>query len=176
MAVSPLLVPVSALSLLLFRDAAKIPADDAYTQMVISQASNAVRDAARQPGWVRLEDAGDELGPGQSEVAPTAQDIVAQLAMRVWTNPRNLERRTSGPVSETFRDSGVYGLELTAAEAERLKGLRPGGGGGLWVQPLDYGEEETPVLVPSMTSYGVTDLGPTYLGMSSQFPYNLDEE
>ena len=106
MAVFPDLIPVSALSLALFRDATKLPPDDEYARMMISQASNAVRDAALQSGWVRLTE-GSEPGVGQAEVPTTAQDITLWVATRAYTNPRNLERRTAGPISETLDRKSV---------------------------------------------------------------------
>lgn len=171
MAAHATLVPVKALATLL---RITIDSQDPYALMVLTQASNTVRSAAREPGWVRVDAEGD-LGPGQSEVPSEAQDITVWLAMRAYNNPRNLERRTAGPISESFRDTGVYGLELTPDERSRLARLGSSGSTGFWVQPLAYGDDPTPVLAPSMTSYGVTDLGPTYFGTSDQFPYNDNE-
>lgn len=149
-----------------------IPSQDSYARMIIEQASNRVREVASQPGWVRVDE-GSTPGVGQTLAPATAHDVTLWISQRAYTNPKNLERRTSGPVSETFRDSGVYGIEPTDDERSRLVKLSPSGGSGLWVQPLDYGEDDDPVIVPSVTSYGVTDLGGTYLGMGSQFPWNL---
>lgn len=171
MAVHSELASIATLSLLLYRVDDRIPADDPYATMILSQASNTVRAAARRPGWVRLTD-GTLPGPGQIEAPQDAQDITAHVAARAYSNPRNLERRTAGPVSETFRDNGVVGLGLTEDEKGRLALLGPTSG-GFWVQPLDYGDVDEPVVVPSVTSYGVTDLGGTYLGMGSQWPWNI---
>ena len=106
---------------------------DPYARMIITQASNAVRDETGQTGWV-----GSDPGPGQT-VAPTAaHDVTLWVAARAFTNPRNLERRTAGPISETFRDTGLFGVELTENEKARLVPHSSDdkvSSNGLWVQP-----------------------------------------
>lgn len=111
-----------------------LDSDDPYTLLMIGQASNAVRDFTGHQEWV-----GSEPGVNE-EVAPaTARDVALWVALRAHRNPLNLERRTAGPISETFRDSGVFGAELTAAEEARLRNaelVSRGSTGGLWVQPV----------------------------------------
>jgi hypothetical protein len=110
-----------------------IPAHDPYAILMIELASNAVRDAADQPGWVI-----GTPGQNQTEAPQAARDVALMVAVRIFTNPRNLERRTAGPLSETFRDIGVYGVDLTDGEKERLEphiSDSRRGSNGLWVQP-----------------------------------------
>lgn len=108
-----------------------ISAEDGYADMIINQASNAVRDYTGQQGWVLANPS-----TGETVAPQTAQDVTLWVAMRAYTNPLNMERRTAGPISHTFRDSGVYGVELTENEKERLKPLAATTrSNGLWVQP-----------------------------------------
>lgn len=165
MAVSGNLTTVEKLRTML-----KMPAmDDAdpYALLIIEAASQAVRDYARQLGWVTRE-SGDTLGTGQVDAPETAQQITLWLAIRAYTNPTNLQRRTAGPISDTYFENGVYGLELTEDEKSRLGDLRTDGGGGLWVQPLSSGEETGPILIPSSREIPGD---PFYIADGWQFPY-----
>lgn len=139
------LATVSKLKVLLRKP--DLPASDEYATMMLEQASRAVRFEAR-PGslaWV-LEN--PDTDAGQILVPDEAQDITLWVAFRAFTNPRNLERRTAGPVSETFRDTGIYGLALTDDEKERLAELTTGDSGHsrrLWTQPVGAGTLPKPV-------------------------------
>lgn len=124
------LVPVSVLRTLLKLDATALPDADPYANLILEQASDHVRAAAGQPLWVAPSD------PATANDAPrVALTITAWLAYRVFQNPTNLSRRTSGPISESYFDNGLVGLELTAAERDAL-GAYAGSSGGLWIQPL----------------------------------------
>lgn len=166
MATTTSLTSVSDLATMLHLSIAE---DDAYAALIIRGASNAVRDAARQPSWVRKEESGDTLATGEVLAPDTAQDITLWVAVRAYTNPRNLSRRTSGPISETFRE-GVYGLELTDSEFARIEALRPAGNSGLWIQPIAGGKGAYgPILIPSeLTPAG----DPFHIADEGQFPYN----
>lgn len=168
MAVSGNLVPVAKLATMLHLTLAP---DDDYANIIISAASNAVRDAARQAGWVRLDD-GDVAGTGQTEAPSSAQDITLWLALRAYSNPRNLARKTTGPISESYFENGVYGLELTPDERTRLEGMRTeGAGGGLWAQPIYGGKRRTEhVYIPSELN---PPGAPFYMAEEWQFPYGL---
>ena len=108
-----------------------------YARMILAQASERVRIAAKQPGWIAQ---GETPSLGQSVVPQVAEDIVLWVAKRAYTDPGNLQRRTSGPVSETFFENGVRGLELSESELAALGGMAPGGRStGLWVQPVGGG-------------------------------------
>ena len=177
MAVTPYLTSVRRLSVMLYKDADRIPQDDEYALMMIGLASNAVREAARQAGWVVETDEGDLPGVGQALAPQTARDIALLVAGRAYTNPKNLERRTAGPISETFRDSGVFGVGLTEDERNRLNDVS-GRTGGIWVQPIEYGSgEPLTVLVPTLTANPIiaSDIGPFPLGQEDQFPYASPE-
>ncbi len=148
MAVTPLLASVKSLRTLLRVDEEDVPDTDPYALLILEQASDTVRHAARQPGWVRPQEDGDTPGPDETLVPIIAAKIALWLAYRVYVNPSNLSRRTSGPVTDTFSDNGLVGMELTANELADLVDLRPDSatGGGLWVQPIDTGRDvPTPV-------------------------------
>lgn len=116
------------------RQALRLPIadDDPYTLLMIAQASNAVRDFTGHQEWV-----GSDPGPLDALAPGTARDVALWVALRAHRNPLNLERRIAGPISETFRDSGVFGASLTAAEEKRLTDAQlvtRVNTGGLWVQ------------------------------------------
>ncbi len=138
--------------------------EDPYAVMILGQASTAVREAAGNVAWVRLTSPDTEPGVGQVEMTETAHDITLWVASRAYNDPRNKSRRTAGPISESYFENGVYGLDLTEREQQRLDRANGGASSGLWVQPLSYGEDVEPILAPS-------DLGYWYLGDSDQFPY-----
>lgn len=106
-----------------------IDPSDGYAELILEQASNSVRDYMRQPGWVTADPPGD----GQTVAPQVARDVTLWVAARAYTNPKNLERRTAGPISETFRDVGVLGVELTESEKERLGTPAGRSSNGLWV-------------------------------------------
>lgn len=163
------LATVSELAVLLKTN---VDSGDPYAKMMLEQASTLVRDHALQPGWVlALSDPavlGEILAPG------AAHDITLWAAQRAYTNPRNLSRRTAGPISESFFENGIYGLELTDGEKARidaLPGVNKPTKSGVWVQPIDAGYRgltHTKVTVPSsMNPPG--DL--FYIADSNQYPY-----
>lgn len=111
----------------------KVPADtlegDAYTELMMRAASDKVRSEANQPNW-ELE---DYVGPPQV-LAPTRAGMIALwVAKRAWEDKGNQVRRTAGPISQTFSENGVRGLQLEDDEREWLRGRRPGGSGGLLI-------------------------------------------
>lgn len=102
--------------------------DDAYTALMIEGASGVVRDAG-DPNWVLGNVTGAEVA------IPTRGKFIAlYLAKRAWEDTGNLQRRTAGPLSETFFTEGVRGLELTPDEQAWLDGKSPNGGSaGTWM-------------------------------------------
>ena len=100
---------------------------DAYTDIITASASEVVRDAAGRPHW------GVDPLEGAEVAAPARARIIALwLAKRAWLDVGNLQRRTAGPISDTFFEGGVRGLGLEEDERAWLEGQRPGGGSGLW--------------------------------------------
>lgn len=143
--------------------------NDPYALMMLGQASSAVRDAAGQAGWVRLEDIEvDEPGVGQTVAPEAAHDVTLWVASRAYGDPRNRSRKTAGPISESFFENGVYGLDLTEGERARLGGYTGKTSSGIWVLPMSYGEEVKPVLVPH-------ELGYWYIADEDQFPYGIPD-
>lgn len=106
--------------------------EDAFTQWIATAAENHVRAVAEQPGWV-----GEDPGPGQSLAPARARDIATLLAVRAWdpsAGNGTLQRRTSGPVSQTFDTSQVVrGLNLEISEDTYLRSQRGGSQTGIWV-------------------------------------------
>lgn len=123
-----LLVDVAELEQLLKQPAGSL-VGDSYTELIMEGASAVVRDTAEQPNWV-LEVVND---PPDVLVPARARFIALYLAKRAWEDEGNLSRRTSGPISFSFREDGVYGLNLEPAELEWLQGHRPDGGGGIFI-------------------------------------------
>lgn len=145
-AASPLLVTIPELATLL---RTTIDEDNDYAKLIVAQASNAVRDEAGQPGWLRTLNPSDTIPEGYGEAPFTARDIASWVAQRAFTDPRNRSRITSGPISDTFFENGVYGLDLTDGEKNRLAAYHPDAGQntGLWVQPIGAGTRAEPVLL-----------------------------
>lgn len=139
--------------------------DDPYARLILEQASTSVRDAAGQPGWTLSP---DPLVLSESLPPQAAIDITLWVAQRAYTNPRNLSRRGSGPISEAFADIGVYGVELTDGELARIKGASGAKKGGLWALPIATAGDTTPypLTVPDMI-----DGTPFTIADSDQFPY-----
>lgn len=173
MATTPLLAPIGDLATLLRLE---LDEEDAYATLILRGASNAVRTEARQPGWRAWDDepALRPTNPDPADLSLTwapevAADVTLQVAARAYTNPENLQRRTSGPSSDSWFENGLYGLELSAADREKLRHLRPDGGGdGVWTLPIAYGDERYgPIMVPSSPP----NLGDVYLADEGQFPY-----
>lgn len=67
----------------------------------------------------------------------TAQSIAEQLAARVFSNPRVVQQRATGPMSERLADVVLTSMALRPDEVERLLPFRTGGNAGptLWIQP-----------------------------------------
>lgn len=102
--------------------------DDEYTRIIMDAASDLVRETAEQPNWVlTASGSGDALAPTR------ARFIALWLAKRAWEDKGNLSRRTAGPISQTFSEDGVRGLELTEDERGWLEGHQPDGGSGTFV-------------------------------------------
>lgn len=156
-----------------------LEADDPYALMILAQASNRVREAAKQPGWVVWDGDGlppTEPGAGQTWAPETAKEITLWVAYRAFTNPKNLERRTSGPISETFRN-GVGGLELTADEEKRLNALTGSSTNGLWSLPMTGGQQEERMLtVPVIMYDGKTFPGARgfHIADNGDWPYGYE--
>lgn len=123
-----LLVDVADLERLLKRPEGSLVGDE-YTDLIMQAASAVVRDTAEQPNWV-LEVVAD---PPDVLVPARGRFIALYLAKRAWLDQGNLARRTAGPISLSFREDGVYGLNLEPSELEWLQGHRPGGGGGIFI-------------------------------------------
>lgn len=123
-----LLVDVTELERLLKRPEGSL-ANDEYTQLIMEAASAVVRDTAQQPNWELTvsSDPPDVLIPARGRF------IALYLAKRAWLDQGNLSRRTSGPISQSFREDGVYGLNLEPAELEWLNGHRPDGDSGIFI-------------------------------------------
>lgn len=147
--------------------------DDEYAQLIIDQASDSVRDYAKKPGWVK--DVAIPPLPG-TELAPqAARNVTLWVAVRAYTNPRNLSRRGSGPISESY-ENGLWALELTPAEKERIDGVTGGSSsGGLWIQPIDGGwaRRSQPMYFPTYDPTQPT--GDVIMFDEGQFPYNIPE-
>lgn len=144
---------------------------DPYAVLMVNQASTRVREAGLEAWTI------DNPLPEGGVAAPQgARDVALWVAYRAYTNPKNLSRRSVGPISDAFQDSGVFGVDLTPAELARLEKLANAGSGrsgGLWIQPLDTGEAEGMLTVPSdMPIPG----DPFYIADTGQFPYGYDSE
>jgi hypothetical protein len=125
-----LLFSIEDLTTLLKRPPGSL-ASDPYTELIAETASEKVRSVAEQPNWVDP----DATPTGEQVKAPSRARLVALwLARQAWQDPGNLQRRTAGPISETFFESGVRGLGLGDDEKEWLESQRPSGGSnGMWV-------------------------------------------
>jgi hypothetical protein len=101
---------------------------DAYTELMMRAASDKVRSVANQPRWEL------EITSLDDVLAPTRAGFIALwLAKRAWEDKGNLIRRTAGPISSTFSEDGVRGLQLEDDEREWLEGHGPDGGSGVWI-------------------------------------------
>lgn len=152
-----------------------IPSSDAYAQLMLSHASGAVRDYAGRPGWVR--NLSDPAVEGE-EVAPAAaRQITLWVACRAFTNPRNLRGRSSGPISESF-ENGLWAMELTPSEKERLDGITGGNSssGSLWFLPIEgYGTPSGPVIVPTVAANDPEFLmNPMQIATEDQLPWTTN--
>lgn len=130
-----------------------------FALAVMGQASNLVRGAAKQLTWGEVVDG--VLVP----VPARAKDIAVQVAARVFTNPRMLERRGSGPITETFAQEMLTGMALRPVEQEELYSLRASKG-GLWT--ISTSQERTegsswtrPYIMPNgVSTEGVSMIEP----------------
>lgn len=109
--------------------------DDNLALKVIDQASFLVNEAAgRLSAPWSLDSADPELLPPQKAII-----IAEQLAFRVYSNPTVLERRSVGPLAESFADAVLTGMALRPDEIEALNALSPNPkstGPSVWVQPI----------------------------------------
>lgn len=138
------LATVSKLKILIKKP--ELEDSDPYAEMMLEQATRAVRFEGKPISLLWAIEPDADLD--QIIVPEDVVDIVLWVAARAYTNPRNLERRTAGPVSETFRDTGIYGLELTEQEKQRVADLAVGDSShsrGLWTQPVGAGKLTQPV-------------------------------
>lgn len=142
------LVELEELTALLKRPEGSLVGDD-YTELVMRRASNVVRSTAEQPAWV----GSDPVAP--QELAPwRAREIALTLAKQAWEDRGNLQRRTAGPVSHTFFEGGLRGLELSKDDKEWLLRQRPGGGNnGMWILG-HYGTNVAPARAADETPDG----------------------
>ena len=128
------LITVRELEILLRKPEGSLK-DDAYTALIIDAASGIVRDAASRQEW-----AWPEAAEGETLAPTRARTTALWLAKRAWEHKGNLQRRTAGPISDTYFENGPAALELTDVEREYLEGQRPGGRrSGLWVQGVGGG-------------------------------------
>lgn len=140
--------------------------EDPYALFMLAGASDVVRATARQPGWVF-----EDPEPGQTVAPEIARNVTLWAAMRAYTNPQNLQNRTSGPISHSFRDVGVVGLELRPSEIAFLDEFNPASdSGGLWILPLTRGKVEVPIYLADHT-YGAGRSKPVaYLSPDEPIP------
>lgn len=142
------LVDIAELTTLLKRPANSLD-NDPYTDLMIEAASAVVRDAGN-PNWVLADP-----GPDEVVIPSRGRFIALYLAQRAWTDTRNLARRTSGPISESFHTDGVTGLVLTDAEQAWLDGKKPGGGNdGTWIMRIGGSRGRHPFPVGDETPDG----------------------
>lgn len=107
---------------------------DLLATAVLFQASNLARHHGREPDWT---------AGGETAAPQIVKDKVIQLAARVYNNPRAIEQRQAGPISERLVAELVTGMAFTPLEIETINEVRAnGGGGGLWIQPLMTGRVE----------------------------------
>lgn len=143
--------------------------DDSYYVMILTMASEAVRDAAERPDWVR-----ENPSTGQTLAPVNAHHVTLWVAQRASEHPGNLSRRTSGPVSESFFENGVYGLDLTAGELARLRSAAGSTKSGLWAQPITAGGakvgREAFIRVGTYPSSGQF-----HIATEGEWPYNIPE-
>lgn len=133
MAADSPLVDIAELTTLLKKEPNSLDDDD-YTDLMIDGASAIVRDEG-DPNWVLTGS-----GPDDVVIPARGRFIALYLAARAWNDPGNLSRRTAGPLSESFFEDGVRGLNLTEAEQAWLDGKKPGGGGdSTWVMRIGSG-------------------------------------
>jgi len=125
-----LLFAIEDLAVLLKRPASSLDGDE-YTELIAESASEKVRSVAEQPTWIDP----DLIPAGEQIAAPARARLIALwLARQAWSDPGNLQRRTAGPISQTFFEGGVRGLNLEPEEKEWLLSQRTSGNNkGMWV-------------------------------------------
>lgn len=130
------LITARELEILLRRPEGSL-ANDEYTRIIIDAATGIVRDAAGRQDWAWPD---VDIALGERLAPSRARTITLWLAKRAWEDRGNLQRRTAGPISETYFENGPAGLELTPSELEYLQGQALGGRrSGLWVQGVGAG-------------------------------------
>jgi hypothetical protein len=137
------LVDMTALALLVKRPAGSLD-EDAYSLFWVAAADDIVKTTAGHPEWV-----GAEPGPGEVVAPLRARNIATLLAKRAWLDQDNLQRRTSGPISDTFFESDLSALELTDAERNWLEAQSDDDDpDALWVLGIGSSQKSTPIYIP----------------------------
>lgn len=132
--------------------------EDPLAQAVIDRASLLVNDAARQH-WT--------LGDPQNKPPEVAVMIAEQVAARTFSNPRVVQSRSTGPMSERLADIVLTGMSLRPDEIDRLSEYRQDGGGQgaqVWVQPTLDGSTDV---------YPTVDYVDAYTGVNSSIRYPM---
>lgn len=124
----PLLASVGALAA---RLGIEIDEGDARAAAALTDASAAVRRAARRP-FLLADDELDEESPTITENdVDIIRAVVLRVAVRLYDNPRGLRQEATGPFSESRTDGSSDPLALTDAEKLMLAGLAAAVGVGL---------------------------------------------
>lgn len=143
----------------------RVPASDftsGFGKVILDSVESAIRDEAGHPEWVG--DVGDPATVGLVEAPARARIIGLWVAKRAFEHPGNRERRTSGPISTSWKIPDLQPLEFTSSELDWLHGRRPGERGGLWVQKVGtprssrdiYLPDERPLADPILMDDGST--------------------
>lgn len=100
-------------------------AEEQRAEWLLAKASALVRRYTRRT-WV---DANGVL----TDVPDEVTIVTAQVAARVWSNPRGAIQEAAGGLSWRLPESAGLGMYLTDVEKSMLDGYRPTG--GLWALP-----------------------------------------
>jgi len=124
---------------------------DPLAQKVIDRASLLVNDAAGQ-NWT-LDYGGDEA----RKPPEIAVQIAEALAARVFSNPRVVQQRSVGPMSERLADVVLTGMTLREDEIERLAEFRPAEtedkGNAVWISSTMAPDEVEDYIIPYEDAY-----------------------
>lgn len=127
MASSPF-AEVSALAAWVGQD---IPADDPRAVAVLTAASNLVR-----------AEVGSSVADEWTEAPNEVQDVVVQVAARVWYNPQGLVADSVDDYSRRWEGGGESGVYLTKGERDTLS-LYRAKPKGLWSLGTTRGDDYT---------------------------------
>jgi|SRR5690606_29285473 len=119
-------------------------------QAVLAQASLLVNEAV----WRAKEESYWDLTTRPAPQA--AKDIAVQLSARVFSNPRVVQQRSTGPMSERIADVVLTGMALRPDEVERLRDLyaTQSKGNGLWIlRTMPDTGPKAPPLSPYVVAY-----------------------